>query len=61
MSKRESQAIRSLEVVLDYAISRLEKLEGNDKIALENEYKEWLVDEELKEQVWFSVPLENKY
>ncbi len=57
MSSRESQAMKSLEVALDHALSRLNDLEGKDRIAFESEYKEWLVDDELKEKVWFSIPL----
>ena len=57
MSFREIQAMKSLEVALDYALSRLNKLEGKDRLAFASEYKEWLADDQLKEQVWFSVPL----
>ena len=57
MSSRESQAMKSLEVALDHALSRLNDLEGKDRIAFASEYKEWLADDELKEKVWFSIPL----
>ena len=57
MSMRESQAMKSLEVALDNAISRLDQLEGKDRIAFASEYKEWLADNYLREQVWFSIPL----
>ena len=57
MSKHERQAMISLEVALDNALSRLNQLKGADRTALENEYKEWLVDDKSKEQVWFSIPL----
>ncbi len=56
MSSNESQAMKSLEVALDHALFRLNQLEGKDKIAFANEYKEWLIDDELKETVWFSAP-----
>ncbi len=57
MFSRESQAMKSLEVVLDHALARLNDLDGQDRLAFASEYKEWLADDELKENVWFSVPL----
>ena len=57
MSPRESQAMKSLEVAFDHALARLNQLEGKDRLAFASEYKEWLADDELKEKVWFSVPL----
>ena len=57
MSSRESQAIKSLEVALDHALLRLSQLEGKDRLAFAHEYKEWFADDELKEKVWFSIPL----
>ena len=57
MSTRESQAMRSLQVALDHALDRLNKLEGKDRLAFACEFKEWLADDELKEQVWFSILL----
>ena len=60
MSSREDQAINSLEVALDHALVRLNQLKGKDRLAFASEYKEWLADDELKERVWFSVPLKNR-
>ena len=60
MSIREGQAMKSLEVALDYALDRLNQLKGKDKLAFASEYKEWLADDELKERVWFSVPLKKR-
>ena len=60
MSSREGQAMKSLEVALDHALARLNQLNGKDRLALASEYKEWLADDELKESVWFSVPLEKR-
>ena len=57
MSSQESQALKSLQVVLDHALARLNELEGKDRMAFAIEYKEWLADDELKEKVWFSIPL----
>jgi len=57
MPSEESQALKSLQVALDHALSRLNELEGKDRMAFAIEYKEWLADDELKEQVWFSIPL----
>jgi len=55
MSINGVQALQSIEVALDYAFYRVDQLEGKDQLAFANEYKEWLSDEELKEQVWFSI------
>ena len=55
MSIQENQAMRSVEIALDNAMARLQELEGLDRLAFEKEYKEWLVDKEIKEQVWFSI------
>jgi len=49
--------MKSLEVALDHALARLNDLEGKDRLAFASEYKEWLADDELKEKVWFSIPL----
>ena len=57
MSSQESQSIKSLEVALDHALARLNDIEGKDRLAYASEYKEWLADDELKEKVWFSIPL----
>ena len=55
MSINGVQELQSIEVALDYAFYRVDQLEGKDQLAFANEYKEWLSDEELKEQVWFSI------
>ena len=60
MSLEENQAVRSIEIALDNALERLQELEGLDKLAFANEYKEWLVDKEIKEQVWFSIAHDKK-
>ena len=60
MSKQENQAMQSLRVALDNALARLNYLEGQDRIAFANEYKEWLADKVITEQVWFSVALKKK-
>ena len=60
MSSREGQAMKSLEVALDHAFARLNQLKGKDRLAFASEYKEWFADDELKERVWFSVPLKKR-
>ena len=60
MSYQEGQAMKSLEVALDYALARLNQLKGKDRLAFASEYKEWLADDELKERGWFSAPLKKK-
>ena len=60
MSLEENQAVRSIEIALDNALARLQELEGLDKLAFANEYKEWLVDRKIKEQVWFSIAHDKK-
>ena len=57
MSSHEGQKMKSLEVALDHALARLNDLEDKDRLAFASEYKEWLADDELKEKVWFSIPL----
>ena len=52
--------MKSLEVALDHALARLNDLEGKDRLAFASEYKEWLADNELKERVWFSIPLKKR-
>ena len=37
-----SRLIGSCEVTINYALKRLSVLEGKNKIAFENEFKEWL-------------------
>ena len=60
MSSREGQALKSLEVVLDNALARLNQLKGKDRLAFASEYKEWLADDEFQERVWFSVSLKKR-
>ena len=60
MSSREGQAMKSLEVALDHVFVRLNQLKGKDRLSFASEYKEWLADDELKERVWFSVPLKKR-
>ena len=60
MFSRECHAMKSLEVVLDHALSRLNQLKGKDRLAFASEYKEWLADDELQERGWFSVPLKKR-
>ncbi len=47
--------MKSVEIALDNALVRLQQLKGPDRLAFAKEYKEWLVDEEIKEQIWFSI------
>ncbi len=54
MSSSKSQSMKSLEMVLDHDLERLNKLEGDHRLAFAAEYKEWLVDNQLKEIIWFS-------
>ena len=60
MSTQENQAMKSVEIAIDNALTRLQKLKGLDRLAFATEYKEWLVDKEIKEQVWFSIALDKK-
>ena len=46
MSSRESGALKSVEVMLNSSLSRLNNLNGVNREALYDEYKEWLdIDE----------------
>ena len=60
ISMGESQAMKSVEVALDNALARLNQLKGKDRLAFLNEYKEWLGGDKITEQVWFSIPPENR-
>ena len=60
MSTGKSQAMKSVEVALDNALARLHKLEGKDRLAFASEYKEWLSDDQIREQVWFSISSKSK-
>ena len=60
MSSRDHEAMKSLEVALDHALARLNDLDGKDRLAFASEYKEWFANDELKEQVWFSIPLKKR-
>ena len=60
MSSREGQTMKSLEIALDHALTRLDQLKGKDRLAFASKYKEWLADNELKERVWISIPLKKR-
>ena len=46
MSSRQSGAVKAVEVMLNGSLNRLDNLNGMNREALYNEYKEWLeVDE----------------
>ena len=46
MSSRQSGAVKAVEVMLNGSLSQLDNLNGMNREALYNEYKEWLeVDE----------------
>ncbi len=58
MSTREDRGMKAVEVALDHAVSRLSELEGDDRLAFAEEYKEWLADDQrLTERVWFSAEI----
>ena len=60
MSIREDRCMRAVEDTLNYALLRLEQLDGHDRLAFAYEYKEWLTDSEvLTEKVWFSGEIKN--
>lgn len=42
-------------MVLDNAINRLNKINGNDRNALASEYKEWIDKPSFNDDVWFST------
>lgn len=60
MTLEEDKALRAIQETLDHFYVRLKKLNGEDRIALINEFKEWLADDELREKVWFSIKKDNK-
>ena len=44
---KKNRGIKAIEVALDHALKRLNQLQGDDRIAFANEYKEWLADDEI--------------
>ena len=42
MTAPESPEMKSLKVALDHALDRFNVLEGEDRLAFANEYKEWV-------------------
>ena len=42
----------SIQLAIDNAISRLHLLEGRNRWAIVNEYKEWIADATIKEEIW---------
>ena len=42
MSSRQSGALQAVEVMLNRSLKRLNNLKGEDRVALYDEYKEWL-------------------
>ena len=48
MSSRQSGALQAVEVMLNGSITRLDKLKGQNRDALYDEYKEWLEVDDSK-------------
>ena len=46
MSSMKSGAVKAVEVMLNGSLKRLDKLEGLNREALYDEYKEWLDEDE---------------
>ncbi len=42
----------SINLAIDNAISRLQYLEGKNRWAVVNEYKEWMSDIKIKDEIW---------
>tara|TARA_B100001250_G_C19780970_1_gene781856 strand:- start:1089 stop:1277 length:189 start_codon:yes stop_codon:yes gene_type:complete len=55
MSTREERATETVKMALDNAIKRLTKIKGADRIALTNEFKEWIETNKVDDDVWFST------
>ena len=51
MSARQSGALNAVEVMLNASLKRLNNLNGENREALYDEYKEWL-GEEINDEVW---------
>ncbi len=55
MNTRDERAGEIVKMVLDNAINRLNKINGNDRNALASEYKEWIDKPSFNDDVWFST------
>ena len=51
MGLQKAQIEKSISLAIGNAINRLPLLSKEDRLAVVNEYKEWLVDKEIKEEV----------
>ncbi len=55
MNTRQERASEIVKVVLRSAKARMRKLKGDNRIALEKEYKEWIHNPFFNDDVWFST------
>ena len=55
MEHRRDRASEVVKMVLENAKKRLNQLEGSDKRALADEFKEWIINPSFNDDVWFST------
>ena len=55
MNTNNEIASKTVELALKNAISRLSQIHGRDRISLSAEYKEWLENTRIDQDVWFST------
>tara|TARA_B100000131_G_C17931911_1_gene538691 strand:+ start:112 stop:297 length:186 start_codon:yes stop_codon:yes gene_type:complete len=55
MGNRQERASKIVNLVLNSVRSRLEQIKGEDRNALENEYREWIITKNFNDDVWFST------
>ncbi len=52
MTIRNNELRESINLAIDNAINRLQHLEGKNRWAVVNEYKEWIADITIKDEIW---------
>ena len=58
--KQQEKASKIVKVVLEYAFKRLSLIQGNERNALQAEFKEWMNDPCFNDEVWFSTDKQKK-
>ncbi len=55
MNTSQDRATELVKIVLNSVMKRLNEIDGKNKNALANEYKEWMVNPFFNDDVWFST------
>ncbi len=57
---RQDRANKTVEVALRNAVNRLVVLNSKDKECVKSEYREWLQNPEINDDIWFSTDYKKK-